>query len=165
MQRHYFANKGPSSQSYGFSNSHVWMWELDCEESWAPKNWCSWTGVGEDSWESLGLQGDQISQSWRKLTLNTHWKDWCWIWVSNNLATRCKEPIHWKRPWGWERLRAEEGNDRGWDGWMAITDSMYMSLSNFQEMVKDREAWHAACSPWGHKDWVNNNKWLIQFSV
>ena len=40
MQRHYFAYKGPSSQSYGFSSSHVWMWELDCEESWAPKNWC-----------------------------------------------------------------------------------------------------------------------------
>ena len=39
-QRHYFANKGPSSQGYGFSSSHVWMWELDCEEGWALKNWC-----------------------------------------------------------------------------------------------------------------------------
>ena len=39
-QRHYFANKGPSSQGYGFSSGHVWMWKLDCEESWAPKNWC-----------------------------------------------------------------------------------------------------------------------------
>ena len=46
-QRHYFANKGPSSQSYGFSSSHVWMWELDCEESWAQKNWCFWTVVLE----------------------------------------------------------------------------------------------------------------------
>ena len=44
-QRHYFANKGPSSQSYGFSISHVWMWELYSEESWAPKNWCFWTVV------------------------------------------------------------------------------------------------------------------------
>ena len=44
-QRHYFANKDPSSQGYGFSSSHVWMWELDCEESWAPKNWCFWTVV------------------------------------------------------------------------------------------------------------------------
>ena len=42
-QRHYFVNKGPSSQGYGFSSGHVWMWELDCEESWAPKNWCLWT--------------------------------------------------------------------------------------------------------------------------
>ena len=44
-QRHYFANKGPSRQGYGFSSSHVWMWELDCEEGWAPKNWCFWTVV------------------------------------------------------------------------------------------------------------------------
>ena len=42
-QRHYFANKGPSSQSHGFSSSHVWMWELDYKESWAPRNWCFWT--------------------------------------------------------------------------------------------------------------------------
>ena len=51
-QRYYFANKGPSSQSCGFSSGHVWMWELDCEESWAPKNWCFWTVVLEKSLES-----------------------------------------------------------------------------------------------------------------
>ena len=62
-QRHYFTNNGSSSQNYGFSSSLVWVWVLDCEESWAPKNWCFWTGVAEDSWESLGLQGDQASQS------------------------------------------------------------------------------------------------------
>ena len=63
-KRHYFADKGPSSQSYVFSSSHVWMWELDYKESWAPKNWCFLNcGVREDSWESLGLQGDQTSQS------------------------------------------------------------------------------------------------------
>ena len=54
-QRCYFTNKGPSSQSYGFSSSHVWMWELDYKESWAPKNWCFWTVVLE---KILGLQGD-----------------------------------------------------------------------------------------------------------
>ena len=52
MQRHYFANKGLSSQSYGFPSSHVWIWELDCEESWAPKNWCFWTVVLEKTLES-----------------------------------------------------------------------------------------------------------------
>ena len=52
MQRHYFANKGPSSQGYDFSSSNVWMWELDCEESWAPKNWCFWTVVLEKTLES-----------------------------------------------------------------------------------------------------------------
>ena len=51
-QRHYLANKGPSSQSYGFSSGHVWMWELDCEESWAPKNLCFWTMVLEKTLES-----------------------------------------------------------------------------------------------------------------
>ena len=58
-QRHYFANKGPYSQSYSFSSSHVWMWELDYKESWAPKNWCFWTVVLEKTWESLRLQGNQ----------------------------------------------------------------------------------------------------------
>ena len=56
MQRHYFTNKGPSSQGYGLSSSHLWMWELDCEKSWVSKNWCFWTVVLEDYWESLGLQ-------------------------------------------------------------------------------------------------------------
>ena len=60
---HHFADKGPYSQSYGFSSRHVWMWELDHKEGWAAKNWCFWTVVGEDSWESLGLQGDQTSPS------------------------------------------------------------------------------------------------------
>ena len=58
-QRHYFASKGLSSQSYGFSNSHVWMWELDHKEGWAPKNWCFWTVV----LESHGPQNHQTSQS------------------------------------------------------------------------------------------------------
>ena len=51
-QRYYFANKGPSSQGYGFSSGHVWMWELDCEESWTPKNWCFCTVVLEKTLES-----------------------------------------------------------------------------------------------------------------
>ena len=56
--KYYDTNKGPSSQGYGFSTGHVWMWDLDYKESWAPKNWSFLTGVGEDSWESFGLQGD-----------------------------------------------------------------------------------------------------------
>ena len=51
-QRHHFAHKGPSSQGYGFSSGHVWMWELDCEEGWAPKNWCFSTVVLEKTLES-----------------------------------------------------------------------------------------------------------------
>ena len=56
----------------------------------------------------------------RKSILNIHWKGWCWSWSANTLATWCEDPTHWKRPWCWERLRAEgEGGDRVWDGWMA----------------------------------------------
>ena len=75
---------------------------------------------GEDSWGSLGLQGDPTSPSLGKSVLNIHWKDWCWSWNSKTLATWCKELTHWKRPWCWERLKARgEGDDRGWDSWMA----------------------------------------------
>ena len=118
-QRHYLANRSLSSQGYGFSSGHVCMWALDCEENWAPKNWCVNCGVGKDSWESLGLKGYQTSQSLRKSILNIHWKDWCWGWNPNTLATWCEELTHWKRPWSWERLKAGEGDDIGWDGWMA----------------------------------------------
>ena len=77
-------------------------------------------GTGEDSWDSLRQQGDQTNQSLSKLTLNIHWKGWCWSWSSNILATWCKELTHWERPWCWERLKArEEGSDRRWNGWMA----------------------------------------------
>ena len=76
-------------------------------------------GVAEDSWESLGLQGDPTSPFWRRSVLGVHWKDWCWSWNSSTLATWCKELTHLKRPWCWERLKAGEGDKRGWDGWMA----------------------------------------------
>ena len=70
------------------------------------------------SWESLGQQGDQTSQSSRKSVLNIHSKNWRWSGSSNTLATWCEELAHLKRSW-W-RLKAEgEGDNRGWDGWMA----------------------------------------------
>ena len=80
----------------------------------------------------------------KEINLNIHWKDWCWSWSSNTLATWCEEQTYWKRPWCWERLRAGgEGDNRGWDGWMASLAGD-MSLSKLQEKVKDREAWRAA---------------------
>ena len=101
-------------------------------------------GVGEDSWESLGVKEIQPVHPRGN---QSNWKDWCWSWNSNTLATWCEEVTHLKRPWCWERLKAgREGHDRGWDGW--ITDSMGMSLSRLREFVMDR-AW---CSPWGHKE-------------
>ena len=109
-------------------------------------------GVGEDSWESLGLQGDQTSQSSRKSVLIIHWKDWCWSWSSNPLATWCEELTHWKRPWCWERLKAVgEGDDRGWDGWMA-------SLTRWIWVWASSGSW---CCPWGRKesDMTERLKW------
>ena len=103
-----------------FSSSHVWMWELDYKESWVPNNWCFWTVVLEKTLESLGLQEDSTSQSKKKSVLNIHWKDWCWSWNSNTLATWCKELTPWKRPWCWARLMVGGERDyRGWEGWMA----------------------------------------------
>ena len=76
--------------------------------------------VGEDSWESLGLQGDPTSPFWKRSALGFLWKEWCWSWNSSTLATSYEELTHWKRLWCWEGLGAGgEGDDRGWDGWMA----------------------------------------------
>ena len=104
---------------YGFSSSRVWMWGLDYKESWALKNWCFWTVMLEKTLESP-LDCKEIqpvhpkgNQSW----IFIHWKDWCWSWNSNTLATWCEELTHWKRPWCWERLKAGgKGDGKGWDG-------------------------------------------------
>ena len=118
-QRHYFVNKGPSSQGYGFSNSHVWMWELDYKESWALENICFWTVVLEKTlgpWTARRsnqsiLKEDSPGCSLEGLMLKQK---------LNNLATWCEELTHWKGPWCWEGLGARgEGDNRGWDGLMA----------------------------------------------
>ena len=118
--------------------------------------------VGEDSWESLGLQGDPTSPFWRKSVLNIHWKDWCWSWNSNTLATWCKELTHLKRPQCWERLRAGgEGDDRGWDGWMA-------SLTQWTWVWADSGSWwwtgrpgvlQSLGSQRVGNDWANELNW------
>ena len=94
------------SRSHGFSGRHVRMWELDRKEGWAPKNWCFWTVVLENTLESP-LDCKEIKPV-NQSPLNTHWKDWCWSWSFNTLATWCEELTHWKRLWCWERLRAGE---------------------------------------------------------
>ena len=101
-------------------------------------------GVGEDSWEFLGLQADPTSLSQRESVLNIHWKDWWWSRYSNTLATWCEELTHLKRPWCLKRLKTEEeGDTRGWHGWMASL-IQWTFLSKLQEMVMEREACCAA---------------------
>ena len=116
-QRHYFANKGPSRQSYGFSSGHVWMWELDHKESWALKNWCFWTMVLEKSLESpLDCKDIQPvypkgNQSWVFIGRTDAEAEALILWPSDSLE---KTLILGKR------LKAGgEGDNRGWDGWMA----------------------------------------------
>ena len=120
-QRRYFANKGPSSQSYGFSTGHVWMWELDCKESWAQKNWCFWTVVLEKTLESP-LDCKEIQPVHPK-------GDQSWMLIGRTDA-EVETPILWPpdaKTWllgkdpdaGKDWRQEEKGDDRGWDGWVA----------------------------------------------
>jgi len=88
--RHYFANKGPSSQGYGFSSGHVWMWELDYKEGWRPKNWCFWIVVLEKTLESPWIAKRSNQSILEETVLGVHWKDWRWIWNFNTVATWCE---------------------------------------------------------------------------
>ena len=126
-QRHYFVNKCPSSQGYGFSSGPVRMWELDYKESWVQKNWCFWTVVLEKTLErpldckEIQLVHPRGDQSWvfigrTDVEAETPMlgppdvKSWL-IWIDLHAGT--------KRPSCWERLKAGgEGDDRGWHGWM-----------------------------------------------
>ena len=145
-QRYYFVNKGPSSQGYGFSSSHVWMWELDYKESWALKNWCFWTVGLEKTLESL-LDCKETQPVNPKGN-----PPWMFI---GRIDTEAEAPILWlsdvksqligKDPdAGKDRGQKEKGateNNRRLDG---IINTIDMNLSQLQEIVKDREAWCVA---------------------
>ena len=144
-QGHYFASKCAYSQSYGFSISQVWMWELDHNEGWAPKNWCFWMAVLKKILESP-LDCKEIKPVNPKVNQS-------WMFIGRTDA-EAKGPILWPpdaKNWliGKDMmLRKIEGKRRRgqqskiW--WDSIMDSMDMNLSKLRKIAEDREAWHSA---------------------
>ena len=133
MQRHHFADKGPPSQGYGFSSSHVWMWELDYNESWAPKNWCSWTVVLGKTLESP-LDCKEIQPIHPK-------GDQSWLFIGRTDGKAEFGPLM-QRADSFEKTlmlgKIEDRRRRGWQSirWLGgITYSMDMSWGKLQELV------------------------------
>ena len=152
MQRHYFANKGSSSQGYGFSCGHVWMWELDCEEGWAEKNWCFWTVVLEKTLDSpLGCKEIQPVHSVR---------DQPWDFFGRTDA-KAEAPVLWPphakswligkdfdagRDWGQEKKGTTKDEMAGWHHWLDGRESEWTpGFSDGQGVL-------ACCDSWGRKE-------------
>ena len=151
-QRHHFINKGPYSQSYGFSSSHVWMWELDYKESWVLKNWCFWTVVLEMTLESP-LDSKEIQPVYPKGKQS-------WIFTGRTDA-EAEAPILWPpdvKNWligkdpnaGKDWRQEKKGMNRGWNGVWESSRSWYGQGSL------------VCCSPWGH--WVGHN-WATELNI
>ena len=158
-QRHYFANKDPSNQSYSFSNSHVWMWELDYKESWAQKNCCFWTMVLEKTLESP-LDSKEIQPIHPKGNQS-------WIFIGRTDA-EAESPILWplgaknwlygNHPGAGKAWRQEEKG--------TIEDKMvrwyhWLNGHEFEQAPRDREGQGslACCSPWGRKELNMTEVW------
>ena len=134
---------------------------VDHKESWAPENWCFWTVVLEKTLESrLDCKEIQPVNPKRKSTLNIHWKDWCWSWNSNTLATWCEEPTHWERPCCWERLKAGE---KGTTEDEMVGRNHRFNGHEFEQTLADGEGQGSlvCCSHRVPKSWTWLSDWTI----
>ena len=151
-QRHYFAHKGPSSQSYGFSSNHIPTWELDHKEGWAPKNWCFWTVVLEKTLESP-VDCKEIQPVHPK-------GDQSWVFFGRTDA-KAETPILWPphvkswligkdsdagRDWGQEEKGMTENEMAGWHHWLDGRESQW-TLG-----VGDGQGGLACCDSWGREE-------------
>ena len=168
-QRHYFANKNPSRQGYGFSSGHVWMWELDGEESWVLKNWCFWTVVLEKTLESP-LDCEEIQPVHPK-------GDQSWVFTGRNDA-KAETPVLWPphvkswligkdsdagRDWGQEEKGMTEDEMAGWH------HRLHGHEFEWTLGVDDRQGGLACCDSWGSKEsditeWLNWTEALTSYS-
>ena len=158
-QRHYFVNKGPSSQGYGFSSSHVWMWELDYKQSWVLKNWCFWTVVLEKTLESpldckemqpVHAKGDQ---SWVFIGRPDVEVETPILWPFD-----AKSWFNWKAPgagknWGQEEKGRTEDVMVGWHH--QLNEQGFGWILG----VGDGQGGLACCGSWGHKE-SDMTEWL-----
>ena len=151
-QRHYFANKGLSSQGYGFSSSHVWMWESDCKESWVLKNWCFWTVVLEKTLESpldckeiqpVHPEGDQSWVFFGRIDAKAETPILCTPHAKSWLTGKDSDA---GRDWGQEEKGMTEDAMAGWHQWLDGHEFEW-TLG-----VGDGQGGLACCDSWGHKE-------------
>jgi len=167
-QRHYFANKGPSSQSYAFSSSHVWMWKVDHKEGWVPKNWCFWTVVQEKTLESpldykIKPDNPKGNQSWMFFGRTDVEAEAPIFWPPDMKTWLIKKYLDAEKDWRQEEKGTTEDEMVGWHH--------QLSGQEFEQALGGGEGQGSlvCCSSWGCKeldmtDQLNNNKKILDKS-